>query len=84
MMKEYAMGVNKPGYLPLDWAAEEQKAKETQASIVIAACDAMDVYCDKLEGLGIVIRDTAADRIISDMIGAALKVIAYDGDEDET
>ena len=72
------------GYLPLDWAAEQRRAAEMEASITIAACDAMDAYCDKLEGLGIIIRDTAADRIISDMIGAALKVIAYDGDEDET
>lgn len=72
----------RPGYLPLNWAEEERKARELQASIVISACDAMDVYCDKLEELGIVIRDTQADKLIADMIGAALKTIQYDGEED--
>lgn len=72
------MGVKAAGYLPLDWAAEEQKAKELEASIVIAACDAMDVYCDKMEGLGIVLRDTQADAIISEMIAAAQRVIQND------
>jgi hypothetical protein len=62
-------------YLPLDWAHEEQKALETDASITIAACDAMDVYCDRLEGLGIVLRDTQADQIIAEMIQAAQRVI---------
>jgi hypothetical protein len=75
--------MSKPGYLPLDWAREEQKAKELQASIVISACDAMDVFCDKLEDMGIVLRDTQADAIIADMIGAALKVIQNDGQEDD-
>lgn len=64
-----------PGYLPLNWALEERKAKELEASIVIAACDAMDVYCDKMEGLGLVLRDTQADAIIAEMIQAALRVI---------
>ena len=73
--------MSKPGYLPLDWAEQERKAKELEASIVIAACDAMDVYCDKMEGLGIVLRDTQADAIISDMIQAAMRVIEND---DET
>ena len=62
-------------YLPLDWAHEEQKALDTDASITIAACDAMDVYCDKLESLGIVIKDNQADVIINEMIQAALRVI---------
>jgi hypothetical protein len=62
-------------YLPLDWAHEEQKALETDASITIAACDAMDLYCDRLEGLGIVLRDTQADQIIAEMIQAAQRVI---------
>lgn len=75
------MGIGKAGYLPLDWAAEERKAKELEASIVIAACDAMDVYCDKMEGLGIVLRDTQADTIIAEMIAAAHRVIEND---DET
>jgi hypothetical protein len=65
-------------YLPLDWAHEEQKALDTDASITIAACDAMDVYCDRLEGLGIVLNDTQADAIISEMIAAAHKVIQGD------
>jgi hypothetical protein len=72
------MGMNKAGYLPLDWAAEERKAKELEASIVLSACDSMDVFCDKLEGLGIVIRDTQADAIINDMIQAAMRVIEND------
>ena len=72
------MGMTKAGYLPLDWAVEERKAKELEASIVLSACDAMDVYCDKLEGLGIVIRDTQADSIISEMIAAAQRVIQND------
>jgi len=62
-------------YLPLDWAQEQQKALDLDASITIAACDAMDVYCDKLESLGIVIRDNQADVIINEMIQAALRVI---------
>ncbi|NDC22482.1 hypothetical protein EBZ57_03910 [bacterium] len=70
-------------YLPLDWAHEERKALETDASITIAACDAMDLYCDKLEGLGIVLKDTQADAIISDMIQAAMRVIEND-DEQQT
>jgi hypothetical protein len=73
--------MSKPGYLPLNWALEERKAKELEASIVIAACDAMDVYCDKMEGLGIVLRDTQADTIIAEMIAAAHRVIQND---DET
>lgn len=77
------MGVKAAGYLPLDWAAEEQKARELEASIVISACDAMDVFCDKLEGLGIVINSNRSERIIADMIGAALKTIQYDGEEDD-
>lgn len=72
------MGMMKAGYLPLDWAVEERKAKELEANIVLSACDAMDVYCDKLEGLGIVIRDTQADSIISEMIAAAQRVIQND------
>lgn len=75
------MGMTKAGYLPLDWAVEERKAKELEASIVIAACDSMDVFCDKMEGLGIVLRDTQADTIISEMIAAAHRVIEND---DET
>ena len=73
--------MSRPGYLPLDWAEETRKAKELEASIVLSACDAMDVYCDKLEGLGIVIRDTQADTIIAEMIQAAMRVIEND---DET
>jgi hypothetical protein len=73
--------MSKPGYLPLNWAVEERRAKELEASIVIAACDAMDVYCDKMEGLGIVLRDTQADTIIAEMIAAAHRVIQND---DET
>ena len=72
--------MNKPGYLPLNWALEERRAKELEASIVIAACDAMDVYCDKMEGLGIVLRDTQADTIIAEMIAAAHRVIENDDD----
>ena len=68
-------------YLPLDWAQEQQKALDLDASITIAACDAMDVYCDKMEGLGIVLRDTQADTIIAEMIAAAHRVIQND---DET
>ena len=75
------MGMKAPGYLPLDWAQEELKAKELEASIVISACDAMDVFCDRLEGLGIVIRDTQADSIINEMIQAALKTIAGEDDD---
>jgi hypothetical protein len=75
------MGMIKAGYLPLDWAVEERKAKELEASIVLSACDAMDVYCDKLEGLGIVIRDTQADAIISEMITAAQRVIQGTDDD---
>lgn len=67
--------MNRPGYLPLNWAAEEQKARELEASIVISACDSMDVFCDRLEGLGIVLQDTQADAIISEMIAAAHRVI---------
>jgi hypothetical protein len=70
--------MSRPGYLPLNWAEEERKAKELEASIVIAACDAMDVYCDKMEGLGIVLRDTQADQIINEMIQAAMRVIEND------
>lgn len=73
--------MSKPGYLPLDWAEETRKAKELEASIVIAACDAMDVYCDKMEGLGIVLRDTQADTIINEMIQAAMRVIQNDDQE---
>lgn len=73
--------MNRPGYLPLNWAEEERRAKELDASIVIAACDAMDVYCDRMEGLGIVLNDTQADAIISEMIAAAHKVI--EGTDDE-
>jgi hypothetical protein len=73
--------MSKPGYLPLNWAVEERRAKELEACIVIAACDAMDVYCDKMEGLGIVLRDTQADTIIAEMIAAAHRVIQND---DET
>ena len=72
------MGMTKAGYLPLDWAAEERKAKELEANIVLSACDSMDIFCDKLEGLGIVIRDTQADAIINDMIQAAMRVIQND------
>jgi hypothetical protein len=72
--------MSKPGYLPLNWAVEERRAKELEASIVIAACDAMDVYCDKMEGLGIVLRDTQADTIIAEMIAAAHRVIENDDD----
>jgi hypothetical protein len=75
------MGMNKAGYLPLDWAAEERKAKELEASIVLSACDSMDVFCDKLEGLGIVIRDTQADAIINDMIQAAMRTIQGTDDD---
>ena len=74
--------MSRPGYLPLDWAEEERKAKELEASIVLSACDAMDVFCDKLEGLGIVIRDTQADNIINDMIQAAMQTIAGEEDGD--
>jgi hypothetical protein len=75
------MGMNKAGYLPLDWAAEERKAKELEANIVLSACDSMDVFCDKLEGLGIVIRDTQADAIINEMIQAAMRTIQGEDDE---
>ena len=69
------MGIGRAGYLPLDWAAEERKAKELEANIVLSACDSMDVFCDRLEDLGIAIRDTQADVIINEMIQAALRVI---------
>ena len=72
--------MSRPGYLPLDWAEEERKAKELEASIVLSACDSMDVFCDKLEGLGIVIRDTQADAIINEMIQAAMKTISGEDD----
>ena len=42
------MGIGRAGYLPLDWAAEERKAKELEANIVLSACDSMDVFCDRL------------------------------------
>ena len=74
--------MSRPGYLPLDWAEEERKAKELEASIVLSACDSMDVFCDKLEGLGIVIRDTQADAIIAEMIQAAMRVIENDQDDE--
>lgn len=73
--------MSRPGYLPLDWAEEERKAKELEASIVLSACDSMDVFCDKLEGLGIVIRDTQADAIVNEMIQAAMRVIENADDE---
>jgi hypothetical protein len=73
--------MSRPGYLPLNWAEEERKAKELEASIVLSACDSMDVFCDKLEGLGIVIRDTQADAIINEMIQAAMRVIENADDE---
>ena len=69
-------------YLPLDWAQEQQKALDLDASITIAACDAMDVYCDRMEGLGIVLRDTQADAIIAEMIAAAHRIIQ--GTEDDS
>ena len=62
-------------YLPLDWAQEQQKALDLDASITIAACDAMDVYCDRMEGLGIVLKDNQADAIIAEMIAAAHRII---------
>jgi hypothetical protein len=63
-------------YLPLEWAQQQQqKVVNLDAGITIAACDAMDVYCDKLESLGIVIKDNQADVIINEMIQAALRVI---------
>ena len=62
-------------YLPLDWAQEQQRALDLDASITIAACDAMDVYCDRLEGLGIVLNDKQADAIIAEMIAAAHRII---------
>ena len=73
--------MSRPGYLPLDWAEEERKAKELEASIVLSACDSMDVFCDKLEGLGIVIRDTQADAIIAEMIQAAMQTIQGEDDD---
>lgn len=72
------MGIGRAGYLPLDWAAEERKAKELEANIVLSACDSMDVFCDRLENLGIAIRDTQADAIINEMIQAAMRVIEND------
>ena len=62
-------------YLPLDWAQEQQRALDLDASITIAACDAMDVYCDRMEGLGIVLKDNQADAIIAEMIAAAHRII---------
>ena len=62
-------------YLPLDWAQEQQRALDLDASITIAACDAMDVYCDRMEGLGIVLNDKQADAIIAEMIAAAHRII---------
>jgi hypothetical protein len=41
----------------------------------------MDAFCDRLEDLGIAIRDTQADGIINDMIQSAMRVIEND---DET
>jgi hypothetical protein len=38
----------------------------------------MDVFCHRLEGLGIVIKDNQADAIINDMIQAAMRVIQND------
>ena len=72
------MGIGRAGYLPLDWATEERKAKELEANIVLSACDSMDVFCDRLENLGIAIRDTQADVIINEMIQAAMRVIEND------
>ena len=69
-------------YLPLDWAQEQQRALDLDASITIAACDAMDVYCDRMEGLGIVLKDNQADQIIAEMIAAAHRIIS--GADDET
>ena len=68
-------------YLPLDWAQEQQRALDLDASITIAACDAMDVYCDRMEGLGIVLNDTQADAIIAEMIAAAHRIIQGTDDE---
>jgi len=73
--------MSRPSYLPLDWAEEERKAKELEASIVLSACDSMDVFCDKLEGLGIVIRDTQADAIVNEMIQAAMRTISGEDDD---
>ena len=69
-------------YLPLDWAREQQRALDLDASITIAACDAMDVYCDRMEGLGIVLKDNQADAIIAEMIAAAHRIIQ--GTEDDS
>ena len=68
-------------YLPLDWAQEQQRALDLDASITIAACDAMDVYCDRLEGLGIVLNDKQADAIIAEMIAAAHRIIQGTDDD---
>jgi hypothetical protein len=68
-------------YLPLDWAQEQQRALDLDASITIAACDAMDVYCDRMEGLGIVLNDTQADAIIAEMIAAAHRIIQGTDDD---
>jgi len=68
-------------YIPLDWAQEQQRALDLDASITIAACDAMDVYCDRMEGLGIVLNDTQADAIIAEMIAAAHRIIQGTDDE---
>ena len=69
-------------YLPLDWAQEQQRALDLDASITIAACDAMDVYCDRMEALGIVLKDNQADAIIAEMIAAAHRIIQ--GTEDDS
>jgi hypothetical protein len=69
-------------YLPLDWAQEQQRALDLDASITIAACDAMDVYCDRMEGLGIVLNDTQADAIIAEMIAAAHRIIQGTDDDE--
>jgi hypothetical protein len=68
-------------YLPLDWAQEQQRALDLDASITIAACDAMDVYCDRMEGLGIVLKDNQADQIIAEMIAAAHRIIQGTDDD---
>jgi hypothetical protein len=68
-------------YLPLDWAQEQQRALDLDASITIAACDAMDVYCDRMEGLGIVLNDKQTDTIIAEMIAAAHRIIQGTDDD---
>ena len=76
-------------YLPLEWRSDQdpmntqqdwiesmkEQTIDLQSEIMLSAIDALDVFLDRLEALGIRVNDNIADRMLHELLDAAQESI---------